>query len=573
MDILKSLSSFWTSLAEDLDPRNEYLESLDFVVFKRRFRSEGLPFVTRHFGDYANAFLAEISCRSYDYGRFRTDSDGHPIFLRKLSLRARSGDTKAVRILLQLLRIFSKLPMESAKSESFVQDEWTKFCKTQTGYTGFKLNLLPFETYRGVQQARHLIHRVLENLDPREIIPRHGSGSVANRLSQGEKWNLVPRFNEFVDRVYPYHEYFVFSLQETADLEQETLFDLPTFEKTARVTFVPKTWKSLRLISMEPAELQYLQQGLMMCLYEHIERHPLTRKLVNFRDQSINQELCSVAVAADLATIDMTQASDRVWWDLVQFLFPARWVEALSAVRSTHTSFQDSVVELKCHAPMGSATCFPVEALVFWALVTGVDNSLVTVYGDDIICERGIVSKVMDLFHDLGMLPNEQKSFWTGPYRESCGVEYYNDTEVTQAKLRSLPSGVDDKQGTRAKAWASVTGTYNHLYQLHGFLPKTYDWVTSIYGPQFCDSEVGSLCLPWRASNSVFFKRRLNRTLQREEYFIPALRTGRTSYHCNSPWGEIRRRLLGRDWLLEPELYTDSRKLNRRLSWYSPRRN
>jgi hypothetical protein len=70
---------------------------------------------------------------------------------------------------------------------------------------------------------------------------------------------------------------------------------LPKSVPQARVCLVPKDSRGPRIISCEPAELMFIQQGIMRKLYSHLETHHLTAGQINFTDQSINRNLALLA--------------------------------------------------------------------------------------------------------------------------------------------------------------------------------------------------------------------------------------------------------------------------------------
>jgi hypothetical protein len=209
----------------------------------------------------------------------------------------------------------------------------------------------------------------------------------------------------------------------------------------------------------------YYQQGLMSLLVETIESHPLTRGSVNFTDQQVNQvKAREGSISRKLATLDLKDASDRLSLDVVRWLFPDRWYRALCAVRSRSTVIdipsQGSMrVPLLKHAPMGSATCFPVMALVIWALIKAAHFARrapqVYVYGDDIICSTDESQSVMDLLESVGFAVNRGKSFYTAtPFRESCGKEYWDGSDVTPVYCRA---GLQMDDQTRSALCAFAT--------------------------------------------------------------------------------------------------------------------
>ena len=110
---------------------------------------------------------------------------------------------------------------------------------------------------------------------------------------------------------------------------------------------------------------------------------------------------------------------------------------------------------LRKFASMGSAMCFPIEAMVFLAIAVlvmhKVDGRAPTpksckfyarkckVFGDDIIIPNHYApSTVLGLTY-FGLKVNEAKSFFKGKFRESCGVDAYDGYNITPVYIRTLP--------------------------------------------------------------------------------------------------------------------------------------
>jgi hypothetical protein len=79
------------------------------------------------------------------------------------------------------------------------------------------------------------------------------------------------------------------------------------------------------------------------------------------------------------------------------------------------------------------------------ALNTQIDASLihsmrrrVRVYGDDIIVPVEFVPSVIDSLELFGAKVNRRKSFWNGSFRESCGKEYYDGSDVSIVRIRQV---------------------------------------------------------------------------------------------------------------------------------------
>lgn len=299
------------------------------------------------------------------------------------------------------------------------------------------------------KQARHIICRVLANADPRSGIPKHGPGAVATGEKLPEKHHFKRDYTRLTS-VFPLDEWFFCNQSHVCDSLQE-LQAMETLEVgTAKVVLVPKDSRGPRLISCEPLEYQWIQQSLNRVLVDTIESHPLTKGHVNFTDQEVNRNLAlRSSLSYDWVTLDMKEASDRVSCNLVQSLFPATWWEHLFASRSAATQLPSKrVVQLQKFAPMGSAVCFPVEALIFWAI--SVSTLMITqnlplrkaatkvyVYGDDIICDANYHGVIRSIMPKFDLMLNDSKCCVAGPFKESCGMDAYLGIPVTPTKIRS----------------------------------------------------------------------------------------------------------------------------------------
>jgi hypothetical protein len=136
---------------------------------------------------------------------------------------------------------------------------------------------------------------------------------------------------------------------------------------------------------------------------------------------------------------------------------------------------------------MGSALCFPMEAMVFTTLIfLGIQRSLnvtmtpkhvesfrdtVRVYGDDIIVPVEHVLSVVQTLEHFGAQVGLDKSFWTGKFRESCGKEYFNGHDVSLVRVRqALPYTTADVTEV-----ISTVSLRNQLY-MAGYW-KTTSWL------------------------------------------------------------------------------------------------
>lgn len=323
----------------------------------------------------------------------------------------------------------------------------------------------------------------------RTHIPKHGPGATADRLFGNEKY-VLPTWTWRLEDFFPSAEFCIPNYGYTAELDAIDFLE-PGRELPVRVISVPKTLKTPRIIAIEPACVQYAQQSLLEVLVDELERNDSLSGSIGFTDQVPNQELARLgSLDQSLATIDLSEASDRVSNLLVKRLlrnYPT-FAGAVQACRSERADVPGhGIIPLSKFASMGSATTFPIEAMVFLTIIvvgyeTWLERSLtkedvnhllkrVRVYGDDLIVPVEIVRSVMRELETYGLVVNTRKSFWTGKFRESCGKDYYDGHDVTVTYVRrDLPSS-----RSNASEMLSAISTRNQFYKAG--LWKTADFL------------------------------------------------------------------------------------------------
>jgi hypothetical protein len=143
----------------------------------------------------------------------------------------------------------------------------------------------------------------------------------------------------------------------------------------------------------------------------------------------------------------MKEASDRISEVFVQILFgdKYKYFGCCRAQKYTYRNLQSKWIEddLHCYAPMGNATTFPVQSLVFWAICCASMRRQgfhqpddVYVFGDDIIVPTECAEIIINDLESFGLLVNRTKSFYRGGFRESCGVDAFNGINVTPVRWK-----------------------------------------------------------------------------------------------------------------------------------------
>jgi hypothetical protein len=356
---------------------------------------------------------------------------------------------------------------------------------------------------------------------------KHGPGVVSEKFGPNSRWD------------------FTLISEQAAMLAGEDFFR-PTWSSLAdtpplsgmvpsRLVAVPKTAEKPRLICIEPSYNQFLQQALMANLKQEFE----DRRLVcGFTYQDFNREGAREgSITGRLATIDLSDASDRVSMALVEHIFGFNhsFVRFLRLSRTPFVQLPDGNLMLpRKFASMGSALTFPVEAMVFTVLVvTSICRELndfrpstirswgkrgrgLSVYGDDIVIPVEYSHQAIGQLEASGLKVNESKSFLHGKFRESCGLDAFDGYEVSPVYLRQREP-LDRNHVTELISWVSFR---NQMFNSHlrDDLYRTLKFLDSFLndrGVTYVPS--GTICVGLETDDSTRPVTRWNAALQRLE--------------------------------------------------------
>jgi hypothetical protein len=216
--------------------------------------------------------------------------------------------------------------------------------------------------------------------------------------------------------------------------------------RTCRLAAVPKTWKAQRLITVEPFDLGLRQQAVREYILACISRGPLGKDPYwgSFLEQAQGVQRKRALLASSTGvdcTLDLSAASDGIDWETVQVVFPDHLVRLLRWSRSTHFECEGAREELYIYAGMGNATTFMVETLFFQAVITALCSQAgipgtITTFGDDIVAPSKLMGVIPHEGYGRHLRINADKSFWTGCFRESCGIYAYKGVDVTPLLVR-----------------------------------------------------------------------------------------------------------------------------------------
>jgi hypothetical protein len=430
----------------------------DIQTIVERLKSEGSSFVKVTLPLLGKALDIGLVCGTFTCpAHFRLRKDARlPVFTGRVFCtifddegRIRSQpNVVSIFFLRQLLSLDGKL----LSSFTPLQEK-----EAVDGFRSRQANLLkrrlPLE-HPVLLEAKRLLTWTLKKCDLSVIDPGHGPGSVAEGHDKFRRWDF-DSWPSRAERWYPFHEYGSQSFVALCATGAPRMLK----NSVTKCCLVPKDYKGPRLISAESAATQYLQQGQMRALMSFIDNHWLLSRSIRLRDQTHNQTRCKEAYDKGSVTLDLSNASDTVSAPLVWFLLSGvpRLRSQLFCTRSQFMKVNKELVRITAFSPMGSAVCFPVETLVFWAIsmasVHFVHSSWypgqksrippvseiaseIAVFGDDIIIPGYAFSTVSGTLESVGCEVNKSKTCYQTPFRESCGSEWYNHTDVTIIRNR-----------------------------------------------------------------------------------------------------------------------------------------
>jgi hypothetical protein len=480
---MKNLLLFWRTVLEELGTWCSVSTTADWKTINSRFESEGDEFLTITLPEFAKDFERSLAQEQVtpDLFRFYKKRQNLPLFLggfmelifdrttgRMLDVEDESPFViDAIFAVRQLTLMFGKI--EKACTPAREQAAFDQYIKTEEelrqwedGVEGSDL-----ESFRHI--AKVLFRDVFVALDSdvyyHKLVPKHGPGSTADRLSGNQKYD-ISEWTERLESVFPYGEYAIPSWRSYYLLDSAQ-FLLPGEERPVRVVSVPKTQKTPRIIAIEPTCMQFMQQAVSQRLAYYLATDSTVAGMIGFDDQPVNQQLAQRgSLSGSLATLDLSEASDRVSYLLVSEMLE-NFHNLHDAVEATRSLTADvpgyGVVPLTKFASMGSALTFPIEAMVFLTCVFhGIASQLsvpvtqkliselsgnVRVYGDDLIVPVEFATSVVRSLELFGFKVNDRKSFWTGMFRESCGKEYFRGEDVSISRVRrDFPSSRADVQ-------------------------------------------------------------------------------------------------------------------------------
>lgn len=288
---------------------------------------------------------------------------------------------------------------------------------------------LNVEDYRALKSARRKIDAILKDFDIDKVLSLCSWGPGSTLLIKGSEVSASHKFDFESEMTRDACDLFLPVMKKA----------YPTWEKLNHITYkpgnkiitVPKNAKTDRTIAIEPGINTWIQLGIGKLIRERLRKAGF-----NLQSDMKNQRSARQGSIDDyLATIDFKAASDTISYEVVKFLLPPRWFSVLDSARSHYYTLNGVVHKSEKFSTMGNGFTFELESLIFATLALACcesyeERQAVSIFGDDLIIPTVRVPQLARLCSFLGFTINVEKSFVSGPFRESCGSYFFDGLDV-----------------------------------------------------------------------------------------------------------------------------------------------
>jgi hypothetical protein len=323
-----------------------------------------------------------------------------------------------------------------------------------------------------LREARKIIQEILGDPDMEEIRSHYKFGQrssigcpladafidvkLCERVAFSSNWLSLKEFCKDIENDHVLKEHLT-----NAGLRAEDGELFPSMVESLIYHAVPKSYKIDRGITPLALLTLYLSYGTGGVVTERLKRYGIDIHRQQFRHKawirkySRNRKYC---------TTDLTSASDSITLLLLMWLLPRKWLKIVKTFISRQMEIPGvGLVNVASVLPMGNGATFPLETLIFYALLKGIQkltgiNGRISVYGDDLIYRTDMHKYVVGVFGDLGILLNNDKTFTDAYFRESCGSDYFHGIDVRPAFFPAVASSQ-----TRTQYCSTIYRLINNL--------------------------------------------------------------------------------------------------------------
>lgn len=228
----------------------------------------------------------------------------------------------------------------------------------------------------------------------------------------------------------------------------------------SKILAVPKKREISRTICVEPNGAMMFQKGIANLLERRLkECYGIDLQCQQDLNRVLAQKGSLIATQTfdhshGYGTIDLSSASDTIPLELIKELVPAQAFRWLSNVRTPCVDgLRNQKTQLHMISSMGNAFTFPLQTLLFTTIVTSCLEVMgitpyasasnparcsYSVFGDDIIVASRAYRFTCQMLEEFGFIVNRDKSFIDGFFRESCGCDFFQGSQVRPVYIKSM---------------------------------------------------------------------------------------------------------------------------------------
>lgn len=255
---------------------------------------------------------------------------------------------------------------------------------------------------------------------------------------------------------------------------------------------VPKSFDKERIVCPEPLGNMLLQRHIARLIKKRLRKVGIDISSQADIHRSILESNSDL-----VATIDQSDASDRISYELVRQILPPDWFYILNQLRSKNCLLPDGTLHpLQKFMTQGNGFTFELETLIFYCIVkANLDNNksddkhFVSIFGDDTLVYDWHSETTIKALKQCFLKINVQKSFSNDTFKESCGTDIMENQNVRPIYFKEFSEGLFGLYELANRIY-EVAGLFsNNVYRCRKFL-RAYRRVVSripidkrFYGP------------------------------------------------------------------------------------------
>lgn len=329
----------------------------------------------------------------------------------------------------------------------------------------YQVRTLKGQQWEIVNTAREIMSNILGEIPKYDEIFRElviTSGSVGG--IGGDDVNIVTKLEDFAQlpvsrAATPFLSYLL------KDPLVASIYRNNVPADYAELFSVPKQYNKVRVAAKSQIGNMLLQRPIGLFIGKKLKQ----RCGIDISTQQEFHKFLVTSFHDVYATIDQSDASDRICVELCKALLPYDWFRLLNLTRHRYLKVKgsESLVSMHKMANQGNGFIFELQTLIYYSLAKATvivlhgeeraSKTLISVFGDDMICEEVHAAAIAQSLEFCGQKINFEKSYFSGRFKESCGVDTFDGFNV------------------RAKYIKQFSSNLRGLYELTNFIRSLYD--------------------------------------------------------------------------------------------------